>query len=45
MVNRELEDNDFSEEVRKNWKEARCNGLWGEEVDLTRIIEEKGRRW
>ena len=43
MVNRE--DNDCSEEVRKGWKEARCSGLWGEEVYLLRIIEEKGRRW
>ena len=42
MVNRELEDNNYSEEVRKGWKEARCNGLRSVEVDLLRMIEGKG---
>jgi hypothetical protein len=33
VVNRELEYNYYSKEVRKGWNEARCNGLWMVEVD------------
>ena len=34
------------EEVRKGWKEARCNGIWSVEVNLSiGMIEEKGWRW
>jgi hypothetical protein len=34
------------EEVRKGWKEARCNWIWSGEVNLSiGIIEEKGWRW
>jgi hypothetical protein len=40
VVNRE--DNHYSEEIRKGWREARYNGLWCVEVDLLRIIEGKG---
>jgi hypothetical protein len=29
MVDRELDDNDYSEEVRKGWKGARCIDLMG----------------
>ena len=45
IVNRELEDNYYSEEVQKSWKETRCNGLWSVEVDLLKTIEGKGWRW
>jgi hypothetical protein len=46
MVNRELEDNYYSEEEQKGLKEAGYNGFWGdrEEVDLVRIIDKKGWR-
>jgi hypothetical protein len=34
------------EEVRKGWKEARRNGIWSVEVNLSiGMIEEKGWRW
>ena len=42
MVDRELDDNNYSEEARKGWKEARFNGLRSLEVDLLRMIEGKG---
>jgi hypothetical protein len=45
IANRELEDNYYSEEVQKGWKEARCSGFWSVEVDLFRAIEGKGWRW
>ena len=45
MVNRELEDNNYSEEVRKGWKEARCNGFRSVEDDLLIMIEGNGWRW
>jgi hypothetical protein len=44
MVNSEVEDNKYSKELCKGWKEARYNGLWSVEVDLLRIIEGKGWR-
>jgi hypothetical protein len=43
MTNRE--DNYYKEEVRKGWKEAWWNGLWGVEIDLLRMIEGNGWRW
>jgi hypothetical protein len=43
MVDRGLDDKNYSEEVRKAWKEARCNGLRSVEVDLLRMIA--GRGW
>jgi hypothetical protein len=45
MENRELENNYYSEKVRKGLKEARCNGSWSVEVEILRMIEGKGRRW
>jgi hypothetical protein len=42
MVDRELGDNNYSEEVRGGWKEARCNGLRSVEVDLLRMIDGRG---
>jgi hypothetical protein len=45
MVNMELEDNYYSKEVHKGWKEARCDGLWCVEVYLLRMIEGRGWRW
>ena len=46
VVNGQLEYNHYIEEVRKGWKEARCNGIWSVEVNLSiRMIEEKGWRW
>ena len=38
MVDREPDDNYYSEEVGKGWKEAQCNGLRSMEVDLLRMI-------
>jgi hypothetical protein len=38
VVNMELEYNNYSEEVRKGWKEARCNRLLSVDVDLLRIL-------
>ena len=43
LVNRELED--YSEEVRKGWKEARCNGFLSVEDDSLLTIEGNGWRW
>ena len=42
VVDRELDDNYYSEEVRKGWKEAQCNGLRSVEVDLLRMIQGRG---
>ena len=44
MVDRGLDNNYYSVEVQKGWKEARCNGLRSVEVDLLRMIEGKGWR-
>jgi hypothetical protein len=44
VVNGELEYNYNSVEIRKDWKEARCNGLSNVEVDLLRMIEGEGQR-
>ena len=38
VVDWELDDDYYSEEVRKGWKEAQCNGLRSVEVDLLRMI-------
>jgi hypothetical protein len=45
MVNRELEDSNYSEEVRNGRKEARCNWLRNVEEDLLRVIEGNGWQW
>jgi hypothetical protein len=45
VVDRELDDNYYSEEVRKCWKDAQCYGLRSVEVDLLRIIQGRGWRW
>jgi hypothetical protein len=42
VVDRELDDNYYSEEVLKGWKEAQCNGLRSVEVDLLRMIQGRG---
>ena len=42
VVDTELDDNYYSEEVRKGWKEAQCNGLRSVEVDLLRMIQGRG---
>jgi hypothetical protein len=34
MVNRDLEDNYYSEEVQKGWKKPPYDGLCSEEEDL-----------
>jgi hypothetical protein len=46
MVDRELDDSNYSEEVRKGWKGARCidsmgYGVW-KYLDLLRMIEGRG---
>jgi hypothetical protein len=45
VVDKELDDNYYCEEVRKGWKEAQCNGLRRVEVDLLKMIQGKGWRW
>jgi hypothetical protein len=42
MVNRELDDDHYSEEVRKGWKDSRCYGLWSVKVKLLKMIEGRG---
>jgi hypothetical protein len=34
-------ENYYSEGVREDWKKASYGGLWGVEINLSRIIEEK----